>query len=347
MSRADTRACTSQDDIVQSVIDWRVRLSDGDPSPEDQRAFERWLADSPAHREAWERLGRGLRKSVGGIEPLLIDRRSSLLRQALIKPSVGRRQFMGKAFGLCTVGVGAAWLLDQQVPLRNLAADLGTGTAERAGFVLPDGSRMALDARSRVDLDFSGDYRQVRLLAGAVDIQAVSDESRPFLVRTDHGSIQAIAAPAVQASADAPPPGSYFMVRQDAHGTLLVVRRQRVLARNLAGVEQYVDGGKGLSFDAASMAAPDPRLSTHAAWTDGYLEVHDRSLGEVIAALDAYFPGVLRLSPEAAVLRVSGSFPLDAPDRALQALAQTLPIRVRHYTRWVVTIDMAPRQRRA
>lgn len=39
------------------------------------------------------------------------------------------------------------------------------------------------------------------------------------------------------------------------------------------------------------------------AWEDGFLEVHDRPLEEVIAALRAYRPGLLRVSAAAGRLR--------------------------------------------
>ncbi|MCS5514721.1 hypothetical protein NWF32_01095 [Pseudomonas qingdaonensis] len=64
------------------------------------------------------------------------------------------------------------------------------------------------------------------------------------------------------------------------------------------------------------------------AWMEGRLEVDDASLGSVIDALRPYRYGVLRVSPAAAQLRVFGVFPLDDSDRALQSLAQVLPISV-------------------
>ena len=57
--------------------------------------------------------------------------------------------------------------------------------------------------------------------------------------------------------------------------------------------------------------------------------------------LRAYQPGVIRLSPQAAALRVFGVFPLDAPDAALRALGETLPIRVRRYGPWLTLVDAA------
>jgi transmembrane sensor len=38
-------------------------------------------------------------------------------------------------------------------------------------------------------------------------------------------------------------------------------------------------------------------------------------------------------------LRVQGVFPLDAPDRTLDALAETLPIRINRYSPWLTMIS--------
>jgi transmembrane sensor len=70
------------------------------------------------------------------------------------------------------------------------------------------------------------------------------------------------------------------------------------------------------------------------------LEAHDQPLGEVVEALRAYRTGFIRISSQAAALRVYGSYALDDGERALAALAETLPISVRVFQRgWLVMID--------
>jgi transmembrane sensor len=68
--------------------------------------------------------------------------------------------------------------------------------------------------------------------------------------------------------------------------------------------------------------------------------VHDRPLQDVVDALRPYQPGVLRISLQAARLRVTGSFPLDDSERTLAALARSLPIAVQRRTGWWVSIDL-------
>lgn len=340
MSDADDLAPQRLAPEVETAIQWSLRLGEGKLQDWETRAFEAWLAADPSHRNAWDRLGRGLAESVGRIEPLLSGACGSL-RQTLVKPGVARRRFLRSALALGAVGVGTASLLDRHMPLRNLMADIGTDTAQRGSHVLPDGSRMMLDARSRVDLDFSGQYRFVRLLAGALHVDVVPDARRPFLVQTAQGRVQTLGLhTAGLLEQDQPMPAARFMVRQEEGGTLLVVQQHAVHAGNLAGQDRRVHAGMGLRFASDSMGQESDSLASLAAWTQGKLEAYDWSLGAVIEALQPYYAGVLRVSPQAARLRVSGLFPLDDPWRTLQALENVLPVRVRRYTPWMTLIDV-------
>ncbi|MNY74104.1 fec operon regulator FecR [compost metagenome] len=70
--------------------------------------------------------------------------------------------------------------------------------------------------------------------------------------------------------------------------------------------------------------------------------MQDRPLGEVIAALRAYRTGFVRISPEAAALKVYGSYPLDDSAAALASIAETLPVAVHvHPGGWLVRIELA------
>jgi transmembrane sensor len=84
-----------------------------------------------------------------------------------------------------------------------------------------------------------------------------------------------------------------------------------------------------------------PSLRTRASWTDGRVDVRDEPLGDLIDALRPYRAGLLRISPQAARIRVYGSFPLDDSDRTLVSLSETLPIRVDSFGGWLTRIDLS------
>lgn len=64
-------------------------------------------------------------------------------------------------------------------------------------------------------------------------------------------------------------------------------------------------------------------------------------LGSVVERLRPYFPGVIRVTDEAASLPVTGVFPLDQPLRALDALVHTLPLKISRYAGYLVLIARA------
>jgi transmembrane sensor len=305
------------------AIQWWLRLTSGHATEADRAACHAWRNDDPAHELAWRQLERGVSQSVGKL-PLSLRRADGPLRQTLVSPS--RRRVLLAAAGITTTAAGA-WTLNAQVPLAGLVADLRTGTAERRAVALPDGTVLTLDARSRVDLDFSAGKRAVRLLAGAVIADLTSGSEPAFAVHTQHGQVRS--------------PDARYMVRLEADATLAVVLRGRaeVLTRQLRTVA--LRSGDGTRFGEAWIDAPSRSLVHTTAWRNGWLEVHDQPLHKVVADLDRYHPGLLRLSPDAAEIRVSGLYPLDDPQRALSALAHTTPIVLRRYSRWVTVIEAA------
>ncbi len=212
-------------------------------------------------------------------------------------------------------------------PLGNVAADAATATGERRRYVLSDGSQLLLDARSRVNLDFTPAYRQVHLLDGAVTVSVAPDARRPFLVHTAQGTVRAL--------------GTRYMVRQQAQRTLVVVHEHEVEVETMSGAHGTVRAGTGARFDASRMDTPRAELMAEAAWEAGWVEARGRPLAEVIAALRPYRSGTLRVSMAAGGLPVSGHFPLDDTDAALDTLRDMMPINVRRFTPWFVSINVA------
>ncbi|MDQ8034186.1 MAG: Fe2+-dicitrate sensor protein, partial [Bordetella sp.] len=129
-----------------------------------------------------------------------------------------------------------------------------------------------------------------------------------------------------------------FAVERGDAGSLVTVLRRTVEVWS-QGARVALGAGEALRLDAAGAGEAMAASAWRAAWHDGMLIVRDEPLENVIAALRDYRSGWIRLSPQAARLRVLGAFPLDDTDAALDALAQTLPIVVRRHGGWLVTID--------
>lgn len=314
----------ASDPIAAHVIAWAVQLRSGDASAAEQAAFDAWRRADPRHEAAAARLERALGR-VGKL-PEGLAPRQAMSRSLLEQPA--RRRAVRNTLGVVLVGTGGGLLwTNGRRPLSSLGADFATGTGERRVFVLADGSRLWLNARSMVDQSFDGAARHLRLRGGAVIVEVARDSGgRPFVVHTAQGHVQAL--------------GTRFLVRQDEGSSLVAVLHSAVRIEPLQGAAVTLPQGRSARLTAQGVLqeALAPRVAS--AWEDGFVEVHDRPLQEVVDALRPYHPGVLRVSPQAARLRVTGSFPLDDSERTLAALAQALPIGVHRRTDWWVSIDL-------
>jgi transmembrane sensor len=96
--------------------------------------------------------------------------------------------------------------------------------------------------------------------------------------------------------------------------------------------------GQSAWFDGTTLAQEKADVDGEASWTDGILVVNDRSLSYMIDALRPYYPGIIRLDSDVAALRVTGVFSLADPRHALDALAQTLLVRVRSLMPYFISV---------
>jgi transmembrane sensor len=321
------------DAATQAAVGWLVVLHSGEASAAERRDFNHWLAQSPEHRTAWERL-------AGALDDTLAPARSAASAHAAPGAALGqvlahaetrtrqRRHLLRGALALGGVATAAALLAERQWPLAQLAADLRTGTGERRDFTLPDGSQLSLDARSAADIDFREGHRTVTLRQGALVVQAAPRHHSgvPFVVRTAHGTVRAL--------------GTRFVVRQEAQYSTVGMLEHSVEVTAPGTEPHTLAEGRSARFGPDGIAPLDASPTAASAWQRGMLEAHDQPLGEVVQALRAYRAGFIRIAPGAAALRVYGTYALDDTDRALAALAETLPVTVRIYQRgWLVAIE--------
>lgn len=319
--------------VRRQAIAWLVEERSGAMPDSRGHLLQAWRQADPAHEAAWQQVNGALARTLqplsgyagqGPAADLAVD---ALARGAA--PS--RRRLAGGTLAAVAGAALGAFVVDRFTPVATLWADVHTATGERRSLSLPDGGTLLLDARSVADLSFDATRRLVRLREGAV-IATVPAEAggRPFIVQTRHGEARAL--------------GTRYMVRaHDAH-TEVAVLQHRVALRTLGGQEATLAEGHTARMSGHGAIETEAASAFgRAAWQNGMLAVADGTLGEVVTALRAYRPGILRVSPAAAALRVLGTFPLDDTDLALQALADTLPITVNRFRGgWMVAIDVAP-----
>lgn len=237
-----------------------------------------------------------------------------------------RRQVLKMLLILASTGY-VGWNVQQHTSLKNVWADYRTPVGQRRRIELADGSVIQLNTQSAIDVLFDEHQRLVRLREGEILVSTGKrSDRRPFFVETQQGRIQAL--------------GTVFSVRQLSSATRVGVLEDRVSIRTLAHADREVllSAGESVDFDPYSAGTHHVYSPAEAAWVDGQIVVLDASLGDVIDELSRYRPGVMHCDEAAARLRVSGTFRLDSAEAVLDNLQASLPIRVKYFTRYWVSI---------
>ncbi|WP_407728665.1 FecR domain-containing protein [Pseudomonas helleri] len=309
------------DDVIDNATRWIVLLRSGHASEADWQAYRQWRAQDPRH----EQLCAQLETRLGVFKvPIAQGISGKVLQQALTTPGTSRRKLLQGALACTGVALGASLLVSQRTALGELTADVSTGTAERRTVSLPDGSELFLNAKSAVDLDFSGPHRIVRLLDGELRVKVAVNPATPFQLVTPQALIHVL--------------GSDLTVRErEGQGLVVALKGALQIARQ--GLETLqLQTGHEVSYDRYGFSPVRVMSLGAAAWVDGLLEVRDVPLAQIIEALRPYRGGVLRIDPAVAELRVSGMFRLDKTEQVLDTLARTLPIQVLRRSDYWVTV---------
>ncbi|MGY4495375.1 FecR family protein [Pseudomonas sp. TE3610] len=317
---------TRLDPAAEQAIDWMMdlRATPGDAAR--RHGFEQWLAADPAHLSAWTRLQE---RAGAPFERLRrLDQHApghaQQAREVLLEPMVSRRSVIRGVAALGLFG-SASWLAARSPQGQSWLADFSTGVGQRRTIALPDGSQLRLNACSAVDLRFSARERCVVLRRGEVIVEARA-EARPMQVRSAQAVVSSVGA-------------GRWMVSQQEHATVAVNLGPDVQVKRVNDGEQHVLGrNEAVRVSASSMVSLG-RQPHRADWSEGVFSAVDEPLETLVEALRAYRAGFIRVSRDARDLRVQGVFSLDRPDQALEAMAQSLPLRIERYSPWLVLIS--------
>lgn len=300
-------------EISDAASRWVTSQDAGTMTESEESALAAWLAADPLHARAFAQVA-ALWGTVGGnqVKAALHGRYS-----APAAPSYRRtwhssqwlRPALAASLALAIIGTAYDW------PTR-LRADAMTETGERRAVTLDDGSVVQLDTGSAIAIDYRGDRRMVRLLKGEAAFTVAPDRARPFTVESGGGSTTAL--------------GTRFVVRRDGDSTDVTVTEHRVRVAWPSPPRSALDLAEGLATRyGPGGIAPARRVDADAAeaWTRGVLVFVDRPLGDVVAELNRYHPGIIRvIGADLAARRVSGGFPTDDPVGAIDTLQRTLGI---------------------
>ena len=288
---------------------WIARLHDEQRSATLDARVQAWLAESEAHRQAFDRITR-VWEVTAGLESHLVD----------TAPAVGDRRWTPRHSVITLLAMfmfGAAF-----VTARWHANSVVTEVGQQQVRLLPDGTRVMLNTDTRVEVHYDRDVRRVRLIHGEAWFDVSKRPAWPFIVTADGQEIRAL--------------GTSFVVRHDDIQGLSVT-----LVEGRVSVSTAQDGG---SSPAAQMLAPGQRLSlSHdltpvidqpeigrlTAWERGRVEFEDTPLGEAAEEMNRYSTThIIIADPDTARMRIGGVFRAGDSDEFVRIAAVALALQV-------------------
>jgi len=339
--------------VAVDAAEWLVRLQDTGLDPEEpypdplerQNAFIEWLTGSPAHVRAFLEIME-VERRAGHPDPQhlikiqeLLDASPADVIQLYDPPYAGHQSPppMAAAKGPLSlprkvlIGVAAAFAILTITAGLYLASPAAnsvyiTGIGEQRTAKLRDGSVIVLNTDTEVQVYFSKQLRNIRLLKGEALFMVEHDTARPFIVSAGNANVRAV--------------GTEFNVRRREQSTEVAVvegvvqvstlKEQRLLTNDSDPSRTAAGATREMSTDPAALrlaAGEKAQVSSDGmkissshdiedvlSWRQRRLTFHDARLADVAAEFNRYNHSQLRIEGAAAQdMQMTGIFDADHP----------------------------------
>lgn len=323
------------DDAYAAAADWHNRL-DEDDSARTHAEFDAWLAADSRNQAAFE----AVERTWSSLSAARVDARVLKLRREALS-ATHRLRFFRFATAAAVVGVAVAIAyvvnpLFKADPIARPAMIMGSATeggafrtavGERSNITLSDGSSVVLNTNSRVEIRFTPEQRNVRLLAGQAWFQVAKNPNRPFVVEAGDRRVTAL--------------GTAFDVRLGAGDSVRVT-----LAEGKVSVEpilsplqrlisappmpQLLVAGEALLVsDDAPVEKVKADLAKVQSWRQGQVVFDNDTLATAINEINRYSSTRIELAdPALGELRVSGVFKAGHSESFVETVTGHYPIQV-------------------
>lgn len=305
--------------VLDAAADWLVLLHSGEMTALQQQQFEQWKAEKKEHQLALQQM----EKFSHGLSNLAGNFPSKALVQSNQKFNLAaKRNMLLSLSGLVIVGLSAYF-----IPWEKWQSDYHTKVGEIKKVSLKDGSQLIMASDCYVDVNFTQEKRQIKLIDGEIYIETAKDaQHRPFIVETKNGSVEAL--------------GTQFTVRQEnSEQTKVKVYKHAVaIEPENSSKRQILKQGQRAFFDEKYISKALPLDNDQPYWTQQLLVVDQWPLQKVLDELFRYKKGTYHLAPELKNIKISGVFSLKNPEQSLETLAYSHQLELNYYSQYLLNI---------
>jgi transmembrane sensor len=335
MGALDQRHEGAPSDPSEAASYWTAKRALGSLTAQEEVAFGAWMAD-PANAQAYdETQAIWASPTHFAADPDMLTLRAHAIAAASSgKRRAGLRMAASIAAGFAVLCVGAVFADRHEA---RVAAPASTGQAMMAAgkryetavgqqrtVRLDDGSVVALNTGSLVEVAFTADGRNVRLLRGQALFRVAKNPNWPFVVTAGDRRVTAV--------------GTAFDVRLDGKRVKVVlmegkvrvdpVKRQGVSRLFPQLAREDLTPGEQLVTQGAEAGAVEPAdLEREMSWQSGEVIFKDDTLGSAVAEMNRYSERrIVVRDPRVAALKVSGIFRTSRPENFVAAVTTYYPL---------------------
>ncbi|WP_438868755.1 FecR family protein [Pseudomonas sp. L1(2025)] len=265
------------DPVHDQARDWLLLLTSGRATVADAKALQAWIAQSPAHAQAFEQA------------KLLWRQLGAATEQSAPSRQFGRRAFLGGAIA----ATAAVVMVRVGVPggFAGLTADYRTEVGEQRQVAFSQGVSLELNTQTRISRVGQG----IELLEGEVEVLA--QLAQPLKVQAGEGWVSAAQA--------------RFNVR-NTDRNVCVTCIEGSLTVDVSGRSVRLENGRQLTYGAGRVGEPVAvDAQAVVAWREQVLVFNNATLATVVDEINRYRPGMLvLLNKELGQRRVQARFSL-------------------------------------
>ncbi|MCT7523708.1 FecR domain-containing protein [Aliarcobacter cryaerophilus] len=280
--------------------------------------FQIWIKENIEHKKAFEKVE--MLKSLYLSLPSDIKSKISQEVHRNIKSRNSLRKSNFLKFAASVIFIIGASLFGINEYMNFGIKHTYTSNQEIKNIVLPDGSKVILDAKTKLDIKYFSDKREINIIEGKALFDVTSNPNKPFIVNANMIKVEVL--------------GTNFEVKNEIDKIVVDVINGKVKVEQNKNNEfqqlAILTKGKHISFDKQSkkVILKDIDINNIASWKDGILFFQDYSLEKAINEFKKYQDINITIQKDIKNYTVSGSFSIHEIDKFIFALTKIYPIKV-------------------
>jgi transmembrane sensor len=298
--------------IEQEAANWFAKIQGARLTQAENEFFLDWLDANPAHRKAYLETENYWRSQIFA---------DALAQIPLSSAKSHRQPNKHRRFARMALAAGVLFAIFIVQDFRHcLNADYCTTTGETRSVSLADGSAVTLAPDSAIRVSLQSQTRHIQLVKGEAFFDVRRNPEQAFVVDSHFSQTRVL--------------GTQFIVRENPASDTVTVVHGVVSVSQPHGQPAMLKASDQITISAENAEAITQVSATKfSAWAKGHLVFENATLADVASELNRYRRGlVIVKNDRLKKLKISGRFSLSEPYKALDALEQTLPIRVYRIT---------------